>query len=122
MSKDEAPRFRVNALSHIGDVLVQEGDEVTYTPPKGSGVGEALSPLNAAAQAIVDRPTSAKDHPDRSAAKEEEAPAKATVVAKNAKNTRPTGKTVASGTEPPPSGPVTDESGGAPAADDEDVA
>lgn len=65
---EEAPRWRVNQQSLIGHALVEEGREVYYTPtekPGGgtNGVGENLSPLNDAAQAIVDAQEA--DHIDK---------------------------------------------------------
>lgn len=75
MSRAERPRWRVNVQSFIGHALVNEGDEVYYTPPvevpataisPGSPAGhvsENLSPLNDAAQEIVD--TQKRDHPDK---------------------------------------------------------
>lgn len=50
----ERPRWRVNTQSHVGHALVEEGQEVFYTPPEGGEVADNLSPLNDAAQAIVD--------------------------------------------------------------------
>jgi len=51
---DERPRWRVNEQSFVGHVLVNEGDEVYYTPDLNCEVGDNLSPLNDAAQTIVD--------------------------------------------------------------------
>ncbi len=45
----EAPRYRVNTLSWIGDDLVREGREVPYKGIPGSN----LEPVNAAAEAMV---------------------------------------------------------------------
>lgn len=66
MSRDERPRWRVNERSFIGHSQVEEGTEVFYTPAEGGEVHENLSPLNDAAQAIVDGQKSA--HPDKAAA------------------------------------------------------
>lgn len=66
---DERPRFRVNRQSMVGNALVAEGTEVIYTPPgPDSTVDDNLSPLNDAAQKVVDRKNpdgSASRHPDR---------------------------------------------------------
>lgn len=62
MSQEE-PTFRVNWKSFIGHTLVEEGAEVGYTPPAGGHIGENLSPLNDAAQALVDAQT--PPHPDK---------------------------------------------------------
>lgn len=50
-NRSEAPRYRVNTLSWIGNDLVTEGKEVTYKGNPGSN----LEPLNAAAVAAVER-------------------------------------------------------------------
>jgi hypothetical protein len=60
---DERPLWRTNEKSFIGHSLVEEGTSVLYTPPEGGEVAENLSPLNAAAQAIVDAQKT--DHPDK---------------------------------------------------------
>lgn len=59
----ERPRWRVNTQSHVGHALVEEGTEVFYTPPEGGEVAENLSPINDAAQAIVDEQKG--EHPDK---------------------------------------------------------
>lgn len=69
MSKNERPRWRVNEPSLIGNALAQQGDEVYYTPTDqsiedGHGVASNLTPLNDAAQDIVDGQKD--DHPDKS--------------------------------------------------------
>jgi hypothetical protein len=69
MATGERPRWRVNTQSFVGHALVNENDEVYYTPPVnllGEMVGEVeanLSPLNDAAQAIIDAQKT--DHPDK---------------------------------------------------------
>lgn len=47
----------------IGNALCAEGTEVHYTPPEGGMVGDNLSPLNDAAQDILDGQKD--DHPDK---------------------------------------------------------
>lgn len=69
---DEAPRWRVNEKSFVGHSLIEEGGEVTYEPAEGGEVGENLSPLNDAAQAIVDAQKS--PHPDKSDGKPVKSP------------------------------------------------
>lgn len=58
---DDLPRYRVNERSFIGHALVDEGAEVTY---EGDTVSDNLTPINDAAQAVVDAQT--KPHLDKS--------------------------------------------------------
>jgi len=82
---DTRPRWRVNAPSFIGHSLCQEGDEVFYTPPATtddgveSSVAENLSPLNDAAQAVVDKQK--RDHPDKTDRREKVQAKKAALTA-----------------------------------------
>jgi len=67
-TNDEAPRWRVMEKSFVDHALLDEGAEVTFTPEAGDDgrmtqVGNNLSPLNDAAQAIVD--AQADDHEDQ---------------------------------------------------------
>ncbi len=81
----ERARWRVNDQSFIGHALVNPGDEVYYTPLEDAngdthGVGSNLSPLNDAAQTIVneqredhlDKPHNVKKRRAHAAASEEE--------------------------------------------------
>lgn len=69
MARVERPRWRVNEKSFIGHSLVEEGAEVFYTPLDDAktgitvGVSDNLTPLNDAAQEIVD--TQKRDHIDK---------------------------------------------------------
>ncbi|QCW21975.1 hypothetical protein JessAGP_045c [Caulobacter phage Jess A] len=65
MATQEAPRFRVNEKSFIGHTLVEAGVETFYDPGKDGSVSANLSPVNDAAQALVD--AQREDHPDKSA-------------------------------------------------------
>ncbi|QNH91697.1 hypothetical protein SR18_gp046c [Caulobacter phage SR18] len=65
MATQEAPRFRVNEKSFIGHTLVEAGVETFYDPGKDGSVSANLSPVNEAAQALVD--AQREDHPDKSA-------------------------------------------------------
>lgn len=68
---DAHPRYRVIEKSFIGHSLHEEGAELTY---HGDTVSDNLSPLNAAAQAVVD---AQKDpHLDKSDGKKPKAPRK----------------------------------------------
>lgn len=81
----ERPRWRVNVQSFVGHALVNENDEVYYTPPvnlAGEQVGEVdanLTPLNDAAQAIIDGQKT--DHPDKASNSEKRARAQAAQAA-----------------------------------------
>ena len=67
MSEDARAHWRVNTQSFIGHSLVNEGDTVFYDPPPGGHVSDNLSPINKAAQDIVN--AQAKPHPDKAVAK-----------------------------------------------------
>lgn len=56
--------WRVNTPSFIGHSLIPEGaTNIVYNPPKGGEVADNLSPMNEAAQDIVDAQKS--PHPDK---------------------------------------------------------
>lgn len=64
---DETPRYRANEKSFIGHAIVEAGSEVDYDhDAAGDGrgfIGHNLSPVNAAAQAVVD--AQSQPHPDK---------------------------------------------------------
>jgi hypothetical protein len=67
----DAPLFRVNQKSFIGHAVVEAGAEINFTPKPGGEIGENLSPINDAAQALVDAQKG--DHPDKGAPVADEA-------------------------------------------------
>lgn len=101
---DDAPRWRVMEKSFIGHSLVEEGAEVVYEPEDSNGkpgeVADNLSPLNAAAQAIVD--AQAAPHPDKTEgtkAKKTKATADAASAAVGSVDASKTAPTTVGGTE-----------------------
>jgi len=46
-------KFIANELSYINLVLIQPGDEVSYTPPEGISISDNLTPADDEAQAYV---------------------------------------------------------------------
>jgi len=61
---NEKPRYRVIEKSFIGHTRHEAGAEITY---EGDVVSDNLSPLNAAAQAVVD--AQSDDHLDKTGGK-----------------------------------------------------
>lgn len=59
----EDAQWRVNTPSFIGHSMIPEGGTCIYNPPVGGEVAENLSPMNAAAQAVLDAQKS--DHPNK---------------------------------------------------------
>lgn len=70
--EQEAPRWRVNTKSFIGHTVIEEGGEVNYTPEEDGYIEENLSPVNDAAQALVN--AQAQAHPDKTGGKRARTP------------------------------------------------
>lgn len=64
---DDRPLFRVNEKSFVGHAIAEEGATVVYEPEEDGEIGENLTPLNEAAQALVDAQKG--EHPDKTGGK-----------------------------------------------------